>query len=311
MRGAIHVIHENDEWLKPLSEALSAAGLPHESWNLGRGFLDLGRTPPEGIFFSRMSASAHSRGHERSPELAGAVLAWLEAHGRRVVNGTGALRLELSKVAQLLALASFGFKVPRTVAAYGPESLIEAAASVPPPLILKPNRGGKGLGVRSFADLGALAAHLRDPGFEPSVDGLSLVQHQVASSDPFITRMEFIGGKFFYAVRVDASDGFELCPADDCPVGGRCAFDSGLKFEVADDPPPDTARHEAFLEAHGVEVCGIEFIVDRAGIPHVYDVNINTNYNRAAEAAKGVSAMAALASFLGRELALSERREGR
>ena len=36
---------------------------------------------------------------------------------------------------------------------------------------------------------------------------------------PLITRAEFIGGQFIYAVEVDTSDGFELCPADACAVG--------------------------------------------------------------------------------------------
>jgi hypothetical protein len=29
---------------------------------------------------------------------------------------------------------------------------------------------------------------------------------------PLITRAEFVGGKFIYAVEVDTSGGFELCP---------------------------------------------------------------------------------------------------
>ena len=31
-----------------------------------------------------------------------------------------------------------------------------------------------------------------------------------------ITRVEFVGGKFLYAVRVDTTLGFELCPSDVC-----------------------------------------------------------------------------------------------
>ena len=34
-----------------------------------------------------------------------------------------------------------------------------------------------------------------------------------------ITRAEFVGGRFLYAVEVDTSSGFELCPADACTVG--------------------------------------------------------------------------------------------
>ena len=47
-----------------------------------------------------------------------------------------------------------------------------------------------------------------------------LVQEYVAAPEPFITRAEFVGGRFLYALRVDTSEGFELCPADICTVPG-------------------------------------------------------------------------------------------
>src|SRR3712207_7356331 len=47
------------------------------------------------------------------------------------------------------------------------------------PVILKPNRGGKGLGVRLFADAEALEAHLRAlPEDERPVDGLWLLDRK-------------------------------------------------------------------------------------------------------------------------------------
>ena len=50
--------------------------------------------------------------------------------------------------------------------------------------------------------------------FEDSVDGVTLLQEYISSDPKVITRVEFVNGKFLYAVQVDASDGFELCPAD-------------------------------------------------------------------------------------------------
>ena len=87
---------------------------------------------------------------------------------------------------------------------------IEAAKSFAGPLIVKPNRGGKGLGVRLFADPTAACDYLENGAFEPSVDGITLLQAYVEPPEPCITRMEFVGGRFFYAVRVDTSEGFEL-----------------------------------------------------------------------------------------------------
>jgi len=292
----IFVLHENDEWLEPLRTAFAARGLALREWFLDKGLVDLSSAPPEGVFYNRMSASSHTRGHRYAPELTAAVLDWLAAHGRRVVNDGRALRLELSKVAQYRALQAHGVAVPRTVAAAGTEQVVEAARRFDGPFVTKHNRAGKGLGVRLFEDAAGLAAHVRSPAFEQPVDGIVLVQDYIAAPEPFVTRAEFIGGRFLYALRVDTSDGFELCPADMC-----AAPDAG-KFRILEGyRPPQTDAYEAFLAANGIEVAGIEFIADVDGKAWTYDVNTNTNYNAVAEARAGISAPDALADFLARE----------
>ena len=293
---SIFVLHENEEWIAPLRAAFAARGMALEEWFLDEGLVDLSSAPPEGIFYSRMSASSHTRGHRYAPELAAAVLDWLAAHGRRVVNDGRALRLELSKVAQYRALQAHGIAVPRTVAAVGVERIVDAARRFDGPFITKHNRAGKGLGVRLFEHAAGLAAHVRSPEFEPLVDGVMLVQEYIATPEPFITRAEFVGGRFLYALRVGTSEGFELCPADICTVPGV------EKFRILEGyRPPQADAYEAFLAANGVEVAGIEFILDADGKAWTYDVNTNTNYNTEAEAHAGISALDALADFLAGE----------
>src|ERR1043165_3938456 len=101
----IYVIHENDAWVEPLRSAVDEVGLLFAEWFLSEGTLDLSESPPEGVFYNRMSASSHTRDHRYAAELTGGVLAWLESHGRRVVNDSRALRLEISKIAQYAALS--------------------------------------------------------------------------------------------------------------------------------------------------------------------------------------------------------------
>ena len=93
----IYVIHENDAWVEPLRAAFAEQGLPYEEWFLAEGVLDLESAPPEGVFYNRMSASSHTRDHRYAGELTGGVLRWLEHHGRRVVNDSRALQLEINK----------------------------------------------------------------------------------------------------------------------------------------------------------------------------------------------------------------------
>lgn len=303
----IFVIHENEAWIGPLREAFAALGTPHEAWFLDRGLLDLREAPPEGVFYNRMSASSHTRGHTHAPEYAAAVIEWLHRHGRTVVNGRRALQLEVSKVAQYEALAAHGIPTPETIAAIGLETIPEAAARLGYPLILKHNRAGKGLGVQLVLGeaglreaLGRLAVD-PDPHAHPR-DGVWLVQRYVRAPEPCITRAEFIGGRFLYAVRVDTSEGFELCPADQCQVepGAACpAVAPAEKFRVLEGfTHPLLPRMEAFLQANDIGVGAVEFVTDAAGRAFVYDVNTNTNYNPEAEHRAGVSGMGAIARHL-------------
>jgi glutathione synthase/RimK-type ligase-like ATP-grasp enzyme len=321
-----YVIHENPAWLPPLAEAFDRIGLPWAELDLSRGVFDLTSVPPEGVFYNRMSASSHTRGHRYSAELTAAVLAWLTRHGRRVVNGPRALDLEISKVRQYAALEAAGITVPHTVLVQdNAEALVAAARKHfgSGPVILKPNRGGKGLGVRLFSSPQALAEQFATlPADEAPIDGIWLLQEYIRAPRPVITRAEFVGGRFVYAVEVDTTAGFELCPADvcavgdaACPVGTQPAPAAAPRFTVLPEGSVEPAlrdKLEAFLAANGIDVAGVEFIRHEDGRVLVYDVNTNTNYNAAAEEAAGLagtvrSGPGALADFLAQELGVKQR----
>ncbi|MDQ0429776.1 hypothetical protein QOZ98_002604 [Planomicrobium stackebrandtii] len=309
MSEKIYVIHENEEWTTHLFKRLDELNLPYEDWFINEGLVDLNEAPPEGIFYSRMSASSHTRGHRFAPELTESLLVWLEHHGRTVFNGSRALRLEVSKVNQYMALNAAGIQTPKTIAVNGQEQILKAAEKMGvPSFITKHNRAGKGLGVRLFHSHEALREYVEGSEFEPSIDGITLIQEYIQAPEPFITRCEFVGGKFVYAVQVDTSEGFELCPADACriddlfcPVGEE--VEEKPKFQVIqgfDDPI--LKKYEAFLQQNNINVAGIEFIRNAAGDIFTYDVNTNTNYNADAEAEAGKFGMLELAKFLEKEL---------
>jgi glutathione synthase/RimK-type ligase-like ATP-grasp enzyme len=300
----IHVLHENPDWLPPLEAALDRSGALWEDWFLVEWAIDLSTPPPEGVFYNRMSASSHTRGHRFSAELTAVTLAWLQQYGRRVVNGPAALDLEISKARQYSTLARAGVETPRTLPVVGKGELVAAARSAfgdDGRFLLKPNRGGKGLGVRLFENADDLAAHLDSPDYETPLDGVHLLQDYIVTREPLITRAEFVGGRFLYAVEVDTSNGFELCPADVCTVPDA----TRPAFKVIDSIDAELkTRLERFLQIAGIEIAGIEFAVGEDGRPLVYDVNTNTNYNAEAETAAGVAltGMDAIARFLKSEL---------
>lgn len=315
----IYVIHENDAWVEPLRAAFAESELPFAEWFIDEGTLDLSQVPPMGVFYNRMSASSHTRDHRYAAELTGGVLAWLESRGRRVVNGSRALQLEISKMAQYAALARYGVRVPRTIAAVGREAILQAARTMPGRFITKHNRAGKGLGVRLFDDVGALERYVDSDAFEAPVDGVTLVQQYIEAPEPYITRVEFIGGRLLYAVRVDTSLGFELCPADACqigdlacPVGETPPAPGAPRFRIIDGfSHPIVERYRRFLADNDIGIAGIEFITDRNGELYTYDVNTNTNYNPDAEREAGLFGMRSIAAYLGDELRALDRRPAR
>ena len=111
--------------------------------------------------------------------------------------------------------------------------------------------------------------------------------------------MEFVDAKFLYAVEVDTSEGFELCPSDKCHIESNCPSGVTQKFRILEDFYIDNlASYEKFLAANNIEIAGIEIIIDAAGKVWTYDVNTNTNYNPLAEQVANISAPLKIARFL-------------
>ena len=305
--SVVHVLFENEAWMPPLRAALHAHDLPWVEHLVTGGSIDLSTAPPEGVFVNRMSPSAHTRDHQGGVRYVEQLLVVLEAHGRRVINGSRAFALEVSKVRQDLALQRAGIRTPRTIAVVGgPEAIEEAARGLPTPFITKDNQGGKGLGVHLFRDHAALDAYVSGPEFVPGPDGVTLLQQYIAPSAPFVTRVEIVDGVFQYAIRSSTEGGFELCPADACaaddafcPVGGTGKF--ALREDITADDPL-VRRYVALMQQNAIDVAGIEFVEDAHGVRYTYDINGTTNYNGDVEAAHGLSGMGAIAALLGREL---------
>lgn len=300
---AIYALHENPEWFPPFAAAFDAAGLDWHEWLLTTGSIDLDAPPPDGIFWNRLSGSSHTRGHEHSKDYTRAVLDWLRAHGRRVVNGRWVVEMEVSKVRQLTSLKAFGIDVPRTIAVIGKDDLVTRAAGMPVPFITKHNQGGKGLGVRRFDDLASFEDYVASDEFEEPVDGITLLQEYVQPADGTITRVETVGYHFVYAITADAArGGFQLCPADACELdeNGQPKPAESLFALRAGFEDPIIERLLGFARRHELEVAGFELIESADGRVVVYDVNTNTNYNPDVEGVAPKSGPAEIARYLKR-----------
>jgi len=238
----LHVLHDNPVWFETFRAELTRRGLAWREWLVGGdeageaalGAIDFAAAPPEGVYFNRTSASSHTRGKAHAMEMGSVVVQWLESHGRRVLGGSRAMALEMSKARQEAAFRRHRVRTPQThilfctTADRRPrEAAVDAALSrfdASTRVVVKPSRGGSGAGVRIFESPAAARAHLLGDSFDPaeSIDSIYLVQEFIESPEKCLWRMEFVGGQLVYGVRVDtadilsSADAVRNCPADSC-----------------------------------------------------------------------------------------------
>jgi len=312
-RAPFGIYYEHPDWFRPLFTELERRGIPHKRIAASTHWYDpASPRPPYGLVFNRMSPSAYLREAGHAVFLTQAYLAHLESHGIRVINGSRAFSVETSKALQLSILRELGLPHPRSRVIARAADAPAASRGLRFPIVVKPNIGGSGAGVRRFDTLEALEEAARE-GFDLGIDHTALVQEYVPAEADRIVRVEVLGGRFLYAIRVyPTGENFNLCPADVCQtvdgtelLRGACAVDApknGLKVEGY-TPPNDLIRAvEAVAAAARIDVGGIEYIIDsRDGKPYFYDVNALSNFVADAPRVVGFDPFVKLVDWLEQE----------
>ena len=154
----------------------------------------------------------------------------------------------------------------------------------------------------------AFEDYLAGPGYEPPVDGITLLQEYLVAAQPQVTRVEIVGNEFIYAITADtARGGFQLCPADACAADGQGAAQPSLFALREGFSDPIIDRYLEFAGSHGIGIAGFEFIETADGRLVTYDINTTTNYNADIEAVARRPALPAVGEYLGRLLAGARR----
>jgi glutathione synthase/RimK-type ligase-like ATP-grasp enzyme len=290
-RLPIAICHEHPDWFRPLFAELTRRGTPFVRIDAAAHAFDLSQpTVPWALLVNRASPSAFLRGHAQSTFHTLHLLRHVERCGIPVVNGSDAYGYELSKATQLDLLRSLGLPFPRSIAINDPSIAPHAASRLRFPVLIKANVGGSGAGIVRYETPEALAGAVERGDVSLGVDGTALVQESAPLRDGHITRVETLGGRFLYAINVyPAHESFDLCPADACQttngvelVRGACAVEaprSGLRVEGVTPSDEIIAQVEAIAQAAGLDVGGVEFLVDdRDGRHYFYDINALSNF---------------------------------
>jgi biotin carboxylase len=311
----IAVYYEHPEWFRPLFAELDKRAVPYVKIDASRHGYDPSNirdaADAYSLVFNRMSASAYLRGHANALFYTRGYLAHLERAGARVVNGYEAFAVETSKALQLSLLESLGLPYPRTRVVNSADEAARAAREIGFPLMFKPNVGGRGAGVVRYDTLESLEREVKEGRVDLGIDSTALVQEFVPARGGHITRVETLGGKYLYAIKVYTSgESFNLCPAEICrvedappvAVGEMCLTDApkaGLKVEAYTPTPEVIEAVERIASAARLDLGGVEYIVDdRDGNVLYYDINALSNFVADAPRVVGFDPHERLVDFL-------------
>jgi hypothetical protein len=312
------VIHEHPEWQKPLFEALGRRGVNFGIFDLkNAGFMDVDE-PAAPLYFNQASPSAYVRGNARAVPLALAFMRALEVRGVRVLNGADVFAFELSKSAQAALMRTLGITGPRSLTFTSIEALRARAGEVGFPALVKPDQGGSGARIfraDSLADVERLLEEKPDIWWP---DNLLLLQEYVPSPpDAGIVRMEFLGGRLLYAMRVVSHGTFNLCPSPACNPddgsAGVCEVPNPLAakpvefFPYPDVPPDAVDAGLRLIRAAGIDVGGIEYLDAVDGRRVFYDINANSNLRPSVASAFGFDPFERVVDYLEGEIDRTRR----
>ena len=303
MQQPIAVLYEHPEWFKPLFAELDRRGVPYVALHAAEHVFDPDeRHSPFSLVVNRMSPSAWLRGQRAAIFHTLRYLEHLDEIGAPVLNGAAAFRIELSKAAQYSLMARLGLRHPATRVLSRPKQALAAAAELRYPVLIKPNIGGSGAGIQSFASPDELSAAVDAGQLDFGIDDVGLLQEHLPAQGEAIVRIEIVGGEFLYAIRLLLSPGsFNLCPADYCDLPGMADGVSGRGLPIEAYDPPATIIEEALglVAEAGMDVGGVEYLVNtRDGRHYFYDVNALSNFVADAPNVIGFNPYANLADLI-------------
>ncbi len=307
----VAILYEHPEWHEPLFDELTRAEIRFAKIDLKNGAVSLEEYPDACLYYNLVSPSAYTRGNQHAIQYARALCGVLESKNRRVLNGTKSYTLEFSKSAQLSLLSAIGARHPRTIIFNNVRALRERN-DLEFPMILKPEQGGSGARMflaNSLFELENLL-HLHQDIWLP--DNLLLLQEKLENDPLFgIVRVEFVGTKMLYAMRVVTNGVFNLCPSVYCNPEDSSAGSCLIPIPTNSKPefypyleitPEEIDEALRVFMATGHDIGCVEYIIQTDGSQVFYDINANSNLRASVAKSWNVDPFEEVVKYLIKEL---------
>lgn len=310
----IAIYYEHPDWFRLLFAELDRRDTPYVRIQADQHQYDPAETDAGyALLFNRMSPSAYLRDHGQGIFYTLNYLEHLERLGTRVLNGRKAFAIEISKALQLSLLNSLELPYPRARIVNHASQVVTAARDLRFPVVVKANVGGSGAGIVRYDSPASLARAVETGTIDLGIDRTGLVQEYIPARGGHITRVETLGGKYLYAIKVfTTGESFNLCPADICQTTdgvelarATCPLDAprtGLQVESYTPAREVIESVERIARAAEIDVGGIEYIVDdRDGALLYYDINALSNFVADATRVIGFDPHSELVDFIEKE----------
>jgi hypothetical protein len=292
----IAILYEHPEWFELLFAELERRDVPYERLFVRDHVYDPAvRQCPHSLIVNRVSAYPSGGSHPGIVLYVRQYLAYLESIQANVVNGYFSYLVGTSKAMQLDILEQLGLCYPRARVIHHPGQALQAAEGLNFPILVKPNIGGSGAGIRKFDSHDELGAAVKAGTVDLGIDHTGLIQEHLPAKGEFIVRVEILNGEFLYAIRLPIAEySFNYCPADGCNID-----DPNLTIEGYTPPLAVVRDAKRILAASRADLGSVEYLINGADDRvYYYDINPLSNFVADAVAVVGFEPTERLVDFI-------------
>jgi len=290
------IYYEHPDWFKPLFAELERRNIPYDKLHVGQHAFDPAmREAPYGLIINRVSAYPSGGSRPEIVWYAQQYLAYLERIQADVINGYDSFLVGTSKAIQLTIFDQLNLRYPLARVIHDQAQAPQAAAGLTFPIVIKPNIGGSGVGIRKFNSLAKLEQAVNTDLIDLGLDHTALVQEFLPAKGGHIVRLEIMNDEFLYAIRLPITENsFNYCPADGCNIDNPT-----LKIESYRPPTHVIEEAKQILAASQADLGGVEYLVNaRDDQIYYYDINPLSNFVADAPKVVGFDPTAKFVDFL-------------